>query len=391
MKKAWLAAILFGLSQGAWAALVMNVTLDYDQDRDHVATQSVFRDLAASIGKTVGQPVRLVMTQNAERVGEHVRLANYDILLAPSQIIGLAIRYGYVPAARTEADTRVVLVAGKGSGIRSFEQAKGRRIVLPHRESLISYTVKGELNALGLTPGGYFGAVTYVNRYGAALYAMDIGQADVVAMKEGPAREWLASHPGGAIVKSYDPLPLAGVAVNGKLGEAARDKIGQAFVALDAGMTARLEKHGMGAFDPAGAVDFEKVSTRGFYTPEVLPGAAIVTAEQVRKMMSEGVPLFDVRPVTHYREGHIPGARHVPYQLNSPKEPDYDDGVDRFDLGKLPREKGAPMIFQCNGAECWYSYKAARYMVQRGFTKIYWFRTGLPAWKAAGYPVQRGN
>ncbi|MDD5367015.1 MAG: PhnD/SsuA/transferrin family substrate-binding protein [Gallionellaceae bacterium] len=369
----------------------MNVTLDYDQDRDHVATQSVFSDLAGRIGKAVGQPVRLVMTQNAERVGEQVRQGSYDILLAPSQIVGLAMRHGYLPVARTEAEARVVLVASQASGIHAFEQARGRRVVLPHPESLVSYTVKGELNALGLSVPGYFGQATYVNRYGAVLYAMDIGQAEVAAMRDGSAREWLARHPGATVIKSYDPVPLAGVVVSGKLDEALRDKVGQAFVKLDAGMTDQMAKRGMGAFDPADSADFERVSTRGFYTPEVLPGAAIVSAEQVKKMMAQGIPLFDVRPDSHYREGHIPGARHVPYQLNSPKEPDYDDSVDRFDLARLPQDRNAPMIFQCNGAECWYSYKAARYMVKRGFKKVYWYRTGLPAWKAAGYPVERGG
>lgn len=392
MAKRWLPlllAALIVLSQNAWAVLVMNVTLDYDQDRDHVATQSVFGELAKQIGKAIGQPVRLVMTQNAERVGEQVRLSTYDIMLAPAQIVGLAMRQGYVPVARSEAEARVVLVATKASGIRTFEQAKGRRVVLPHPESLVSYTLKGELNALGLSSAGYFGQVTHVNRYGAVLYALDIEQAEVAAMKEDSAKDWLTKHPGAAIVKAYDAVPLAGVVVSGKQAEAVRDKVRQAFVDLDAGMAAKLAKSGMGAFDPADGADFEKVSTRGFYTPEVLPGAAIVTAEQVKKMMAQGVPLFDVRPDSHYREGHIPGAKHVPYQLNSPKEPDYDDAVDKFDLGKLPQDKNAPMIFQCNGAECWYSYKAARYMVKRGFKKVYWYRTGIPAWKAAGYPIER--
>ncbi len=394
MLKRWLpllGAAWLGLAQPVWAGLIMNVTLDYDQDRDHVATQSVFSDLAGRIGQAVGQPVRLVMTQNAERVGEQVRQGSYDILLAPSQIVGLAMRHGYLPVARTEAEARVVLVASQASGIHAFEQARGRRVVLPHPESLVSYTVKGELNALGLSVPGYFGQATYVNRYGAVLYAMDIGQAEVAAMRDGSAREWLARHPGATVIKSYDPVPLAGVVVSGKLDEALRDKVGQAFVKLDAGMTDQMAKRGMGAFDPADSADFERVSTRGFYTPEVLPGAAIVSAEQVKKMMAQGIPLFDVRPDSHYREGHIPGARHVPYQLNSPKEPDYDDSVDRFDLARLPQDRNAPMIFQCNGAECWYSYKAARYMVKRGFKKVYWYRTGLPAWKAAGYPVERGG
>lgn len=386
-----LMAVMVGLTQNAWAVLVMNVTLDYDQERNHVATQSVFNELSSRIGKAVGQPVRLVMTQNAERVGEQVRVATYDILLAPSQIVGQAMRHGYQPVARSEAETRVVLVADKASGIRTFEQAKGRRLVLPHPESLVSYTVKGELNAMGLSTGKYFGQTTYVNRYGAVLYALDIGQAEVAAMKEGPAKAWLATHPGAAIVKVFPTMPLAGVVASGKLDESVRDKIRQAFVNLDSGMAASLAKVGMGAFDPADTPDFELVSSRGFYTPEVLPGVAIVTAEQVKKLMSQGVPLFDVRPVSHYRDAHIPGARHVPYQLNSPKEPDYDDSVDKFDLAKLPKDKSAPMIFQCNGAECWYSYKAARYMAKRGFQKVYWYRTGLPAWKAAGYPVERGG
>lgn len=392
MVKRWLllVGVLLGLCQSAGAALVMNVTLDYDQDRDHVATQSAFNDLVGRLGKALGQPVRLVMTQNAERVGEQVRQGSFDILLAPSQIVGLAMRHGYEPVARSEAETRVVLVADTASGIRSFEQAKGRRLVLPHPESLVSYTVKGELNALGLSVGSYFGQATYVNRYGAVLYALDIGQAEIAAMKEESAKDWLAKHPGGSIIKAYEPVPLAGVVASAKLDEAMRSKIGQAFVKLEPDITRRLAQSGMGAFDPATGADFQKVSTRGFYTPEVLPGAAIVSAEQVKKLMAQGVPLFDVRPDSHYREGHIKGAKHVPYQLNSPKEPDYDDAVDKFDLAKLPQDKNAAMIFQCNGAECWYSYKAARYMVKRGYTKVYWFRTGLPAWKGAGYPIEKG-
>jgi ABC-type phosphate/phosphonate transport system substrate-binding protein/rhodanese-related sulfurtransferase len=392
MRNRW----LFGLALASIVAsplvraeLVMNVTLDYDQDRDHVNTQSIFGELARKIGSSLGQPVRLVMTQNAERVGEQVRQSSYDILVAPAQIIGLAMRQGYIPVARSEADARVVVVADKASGIRTFEQAKGRRAVLPHPESLISYTVKSEMNAQGMSPRSYFGQTTYVNRYGAALYAMDIGQAEVTALKENVARDWLSRHAGAAIIKTYDAVPAAGVVVHGKLAESMRDRVGQAFAKLDAGLVDKLAKSGMGAFDPADSADFEKVSTRGFYTPEVLPGAAIVTAEQAKKLMDQGVPLFDVRPESHYLEMHIRGARHVPYLMNSPKETDYDDAVDKFDLAKLPRDKNAPMIFQCNGAECWYSYKAARYMVKRGFRKVYWYRTGLPAWQAAGFPIER--
>ena len=378
------------LATTAKADLLLNVTMDYDQDRDHISTQHIFSELARSLGKTLGQPVKLVVTQNAERVGERVRQAAYDIILAPAQIVGLAMRHDYRPVARSEAETRVFLVSAKASQVNSFDKAKGRHIVLPHPESLVSYTIKGELNALGLSPSTYFSQVSYVNRYGAVQYAIDIGQAEVAAMRDDLAKSWLGQHPGATVVRTFDPTPIAGVAVSGKMDESLRDKVQQAFVNLDADMTAKLRKASLGGFDAADTADFEKVSTRGFFTPEVLPGAGIVNAEQVKKMMAQGVPLFDVRPESHYREGHIPGAKHLPYQLNSPKEPEYDDSVDKFDVTKLPQDKNTAMIFQCNGAECWYSYKAARYLVKRGYKRVYWFRTGLPAWKAAGYPLQRG-
>lgn len=389
------AVAAFLLMALAWTAqvraeLILNVTLDYDQERDHVATQSVFNDLAKFLGGAVGQPVKLIMTQNAERVGERIRTGSYTMLLAPAQLVGLAMRNGYSPVAKTERDAQVVLVAGKTAQVKSLETARGKRIVLPHAESLVSYMVRGELNAMGLSPSRYFSQVTHMNQYGAVLYALEIGQADLAAMKEDVAKEWIGRNPGGAVVKALAKVPQAGVVVSDKVDPALRDRIRSAFTKLDKDLESRLNRSRLGAFDPADKADFEFVSTRGFYSPEVLPGATIPTAEQVKKLMAQGVPLFDVRPLAHYREAHIPGAVNVPYQMNSPKEVDYDDSVDSFDVSKLPKDKNAPMIFQCNGAECWYSYKAARYMVKRGYTKVYWFRTGLPAWKGAGYPVQKG-
>jgi len=383
-------AAVLAFNVQARSDLVLNVTLDYDQERDNVVTQSVFNDLAKYLSGAVGQPVKLIMTQNAERVGERVRTGTYSMLLAPAQLVGLAMRNGYTPIAKTEQDARVLLLASKASQVRTLENARGKRIALPHRESLVSYLVNGEMNARGLSPTRYFGQVMYMNQYAAALYAMDIGQAELVAVKEAGAKDWMAQHKDVVVAHRFPDVPVAGVVVNDKLDGAIKDKLRSAFTKLDKDMEARLSRVKLSAFEPADKPDFEFVSTRGFYSPEVLPGATIPTAEQVKKLMGQGVPLFDVRPQAHYREAHIPGAVNVPYQMNSPKEVDYDDGVDAFDIAKLPKDKAAPMIFQCNGAECWYSYKAARYMVKRGYTKIYWFRTGLPAWKATGYPVRQG-
>jgi ABC-type phosphate/phosphonate transport system substrate-binding protein/rhodanese-related sulfurtransferase len=387
---AWLT--LFSCVTRAADALVLNVTLDYDQERDHVATQSVFNDLAKALSASLKQPVKLVMTQNAERVGERIRTGSYTMLLAPAQLIGLAMRNGYTPVARTEEDANVVLIASKQSGIGDFSNARGKRIALPHAESLVTYMVNGEMNAMGLSPTSFFGQITNMNQYGAVLFAMDIGQADLAAVKESIAKQWLARNAGGKLIKTLPAVPQAGVVVNDKLNAGLKDRIRLAFTQLDPALQTRLKRAHFGTFEPADTADFEFVSTRGFFTPEVLPGGNIATAEQVKKLMAQGAPLFDVRPAAHRRSGgFIPGSISLPYALNSPKDVDAEDSVDRFDLSKLPKNKNTPIIFQCNGAECWFSYKASRYAIKRGYTKVYWFRTGLPAWQASGYPVQDGK
>lgn len=382
---------LMAMSLPARGELLFNVTLDYDQERDHLAVQSVFSDLGRHLSGAVGQTVKVVMTQNAERVGERIRTNANPMLLMPAQLVGLSMRNGYTPVAKTESSTSLVLLARKNSNIKTLENARGKRIALPHRESLVTYLFKGEMNALGLSPSSYFSRVMHMTQYGAVLYSMEIGQADLVAMRADVAKEWMARDPNLVVVKSFADVPNAGVVVSEKMDAALQDKIRSAFTKVPADIEKRLQGVRLGNFDPADKIDFEHVATRGFYTPETLPGATIATAEMVKKLMSEGVPLFDVRPLAHRRNGFIPGSVSVPYVLNSPKEVEYDDAVDRFDLTKLPQDKNAPMIFQCNGGECWFSYKAARYMVKRGYKRVYWFRTGLPAWKAAGYPIQQGS
>jgi ABC-type phosphate/phosphonate transport system substrate-binding protein/rhodanese-related sulfurtransferase len=379
------------LNAHAKEELLLNVTLDYDQERDHIATQGVFHDLAQFLSASIGQPVKLVMTQNAERVGERIRTHSFAMLLAPAQLVGVAMRNGYSPVAKTEKNTSLVLVARKSANIKSLDGARGKRIALPPQESLVSYLFRGEMNALGLSPSTYFSRTMHMNQYGAVLYSMEIGQADLAAMREDVAKDWIARDQNAIVVKTFTQVPSAGVVVSDKLDGGLKDKIRSAFTRLDKDLENRLNRVKFGSFDPADKADFEYVSTRGFYTPETLPGASIATAEQVKKLMAQGVPLFDVRPPAHRRDGFIPGSVSLPYEMNSPKEVDYDDGVDRFDLAKLPQDTNAAMIFQCNGAECWFSYKAARYMVKRGYKRVYWFRTGLPAWKAAGYTVKQGS
>ena len=50
--------------------------------------------------------------------------------------------------------------------------------------------------------------------------------------------------------------------------------------------------------------------------------------------------------------------------------------------------RSLPIVFFCQGAECWASYNAALRASLIGYTNVHWYRGGLRAWKAAGLPTQ---
>jgi rhodanese-related sulfurtransferase len=123
-------------------------------------------------------------------------------------------------------------------------------------------------------------------------------------------------------------------------------------------------------------------------TPATLKGATVVSAADVNKMLSSGVPVIDTRVAAEYAEKTIKGAKSVPYKEKSAKDINFDATQDQFDLSKLPADKAAPIVFFCNAGECWKSYKASVVAMKAGYTKINWFRGGLPEWLKAGLPTQ---
>jgi rhodanese-related sulfurtransferase len=123
-------------------------------------------------------------------------------------------------------------------------------------------------------------------------------------------------------------------------------------------------------------------------TPTSLAGVKSVNAEEVKKLLDSGVPVIDTRVAAEYAEKTIKGAISVPYKEKSAKDVGFDAGKDQFDLSKLPANKAAPLVFFCNGGECWKSYKASVLAQKTGYTKVHWFRGGFPEWSGKGLPTQ---
>lgn len=124
-------------------------------------------------------------------------------------------------------------------------------------------------------------------------------------------------------------------------------------------------------------------------TPTTLAGGKIIGAAEVKSLLDGKQTLFfDMRSAVNFGKGHIPGAKALPYKENSEFTANFDASVDQFDLGQLPADKNAPMVFYSDGPTGWKSYKAAIKAIKAGYKRVMWFREGYSSWQAAKYPVE---
>jgi len=106
-----------------------------------------------------------------------------------------------------------------------------------------------------------------------------------------------------------------------------------------------------------------------------------VKLANVKKFFDAGAALFvDAREAPEYAEGHIAGALSVPF----------DDAVKNPALLEPFKRAGKPLILYCSGGDCELSKDLAKNMLADGIRKVLVFTDGLPAWKAAGYPMEAG-
>ena len=382
------AAALVLTIPSAFAGVQLNVSGEARQEVNTPQFQDRYQSLAGYLGASLGTEVKLAIGRDLSRELQKMRAGLYEVLVGPAHVIGAAMRYGYEPVARFAGEERAVFVASKESGVSSLEGARGKRLALPPTDSLATYLARGELNAKGVVIKDYFAEAKEHRYHEVALLAVEFGQADIAVADERLARAWIERN-GGQIILETRATPGIGVAVNAKLDKPTKDRVRNAFLAPSTKTVASAPLVGLdlGAVKSIGAEEYKYVSTLGYFTPRQLPGATVVTAERVIELMSGGATLYDTRTAEEYSQRHIQGARLVPYIEKSRKEVGFDATQDQFDLGKLAQDKSAPVIFACNGAECWKSYKASQAALAAGYKQVYWFRGGFPEWNLAGLPT----
>jgi rhodanese-related sulfurtransferase len=380
----WLMTLAAGalLQLGSATAAEFSVLVSNDPSdsaRSVIATAAP----AASLSKLINAPARMIVSTDLKDGMRATRTAENAIIIGPAHVMASALSHGYVLAAVSGAPTGFALVARHS--ITQASELRDGRLYLPQQDSLRSYFARGLLEKVDLSLKS-FKKVEYRNTSGAGLIAIDLGLSDATVAELQEAQAWIKAHPGKAtILQTSQEIPGGlGMAIHKSVPAAERDRLARWASEPGSPMAA------IASFRLAGQSNeqaYAYVASLGIVTPDKLAGAQLVNAAQVRELTAKGgVVVVDTRSAREYAAERIPEAVLAPYGEKSLKERDYDVTLDDLSaIAKLDRSK--PTVFLCNGPECWKSYKASREALRMGFKVVYWFRGGMPEWRARGLPT----
>ena len=369
---------------GAHAANEVRVVLGIDPaDSSGDVLLSASVGPSQSITRATGMRATIIQTSSMAEVMRASRTVENEVIIAPAHVTASAILHAYQLLATSGQEQIYVLVAK--NSIDSVDKLAGKKLYLPQQDSLRSYVAKGLLTESGVKLS-QFAKVTYGNTSGGGLVALGFGMADVTIADETQAKEWIASHPGQArILKATRPVP-------GGMSMVVRKD----FCATDCGRLGEWVSSGDGAIPGVGKLrlasadagkQFTYVASLGITTPDTLKGVTRVSAEEVADLAKQNATIVDTRSQKEYDSEHVKGAVLASYLEKSLKEVDFDASKDDFSALKSV-SKDKPVVFLCNGPECWKSYKASRAALAAGYPKIYWFRGGMPEWREKRLPVE---
>lgn len=119
----------------------------------------------------------------------------------------------------------------------------------------------------------------------------------------------------------------------------------------------------------------------GTLTPLTIPGArTISTGELVNALQTNRrFLLVDVLESPH---PGLPGARRYPGVGLPAPSADLLQLLEKDTGG----DKAYPVVFYCQGPQCWESYNAALRARDGGYANVYWYRGGLESWAIANLP-----
>jgi rhodanese-related sulfurtransferase len=111
--------------------------------------------------------------------------------------------------------------------------------------------------------------------------------------------------------------------------------------------------------------------------PPSIEGLPIVSGDEANKLFKNKVVFLDNRVKSQFDTEKIAGAQWF-FCDTLIKDPTLASKLD----------KSKEYVVYCNGVKCWRSPAVGMMLKQLGFSKVYWYRDGLPDWKKRGFATE---
>lgn len=186
------AALLLGIGPAqAQSQLVLAISEGTSGGLDHARVIAKYQDLANTIGAALKTQVSVVFAREFATLEHGMKDGRFDFVMArPSDYPARGMRdngYNYLASARP--DGQCLIVVPKDSPIKTLEEARGKRFVMPEQVSYMSRFCRAELRDRGIDLGKE--KLQYVREQGAITFYMTNNFADVggIASYSGPAKK----------------------------------------------------------------------------------------------------------------------------------------------------------------------------------------------------------
>jgi PQQ-dependent catabolism-associated CXXCW motif protein len=124
-------------------------------------------------------------------------------------------------------------------------------------------------------------------------------------------------------------------------------------------------------------------------TPREIPGAQVVQTRELSAMLAGAHPPVVIDVLSE--EGHVTLAGAL-WLSGAGRGTNFVDPVQSVLVPLLEQlsggDKAKPMVFFCASSQCWLSYNAALRAAVLGYSRVYWYRGGIEAWRAAGHALE---
>lgn len=185
------AALCAGGAACAQSPLVLVVSEGTSGGLDHAQVIAKYQDLANVIGSALRTKVSVVFAREFATLENGMKTGKFDFVMArPSDYPARGMRDdGYQYVANAKPAGQCLIIVPKDSPLKTIDDAKGKRFVMPEQVSYMSRFCRAELRDRGIKLAGE--EVKYVREQAAVAFYLSNKFSDVggIASYSGPAKK----------------------------------------------------------------------------------------------------------------------------------------------------------------------------------------------------------